>query len=180
VLDDLHRSVTGAQVLDLAEPDEPWMVYFIAVLHRTDWETAAAICARYNLNKRQVEKVFAALNEWEKAVEALRSPGELTTSELARRVMAVPRECYPLVLANFSDNAARQRFRQVLSAICYDKPSINGKDLRNLGFQPGPAFKKALDAVWQARLDGVVRTREEELSYVKEYLSSYEGAIKSV
>lgn len=180
VLDDLHRSVKVLRSWDLAEPDEPWMVYFIAVLHRTDWETAAAICTRYNLNKRQVEKVFLALNEWEKAVEGLRGPGELSTSELARCVMAVPRECYPLILAYFSDNAARRRFRQVLSAICYDKPSINGKDLRSLGFQPGPAFKKALDAVWQARLDGVVRTREEELSYVKEYLSSYEGAIKSV
>ena len=28
--------------------------------------------------------------------------------------------------------------------------------------------------------DGLVRTRQEELSYVKEYLSGYEGAIKSV
>jgi tRNA nucleotidyltransferase (CCA-adding enzyme) len=68
----------------------------------------------------------------------------------------------------------------VLTAICCDKPSINGKDIRTLGYKPGPAFKKALDAVWQARLDGVVRTREEELSYVKEYLAGCEGEIDSV
>jgi tRNA nucleotidyltransferase (CCA-adding enzyme) len=180
VLDDIHRSIKVLRSWDLAEPDESWMVYFIAVLHRTNWEIARVICTRYNFNKRQIEKVAAALNGWEAAVEGLSNPGELTTSELARRVMYVPRECYPLILTYFSNNAARRRFRQVLTAICYDKPSINGKDLRNLGFKPGPAFKKALDAVWQARLDGVVRTREEELSYVKEYLSSYEGAIKSV
>ncbi len=64
--------------------------------------------------------------------------------------------------------------------ICYDKPSINGKDLRSLGFKPGPAYKMALEAVWQARIDGLVRTRQEELSYVKEYLSGYEGAINDV
>lgn len=180
VLDDLHRSVKVLRSWDLAEPDEPWMVYFIAVLHRTDWETARTICIRYNLNKRQVEKVAAALNGWMSAVEGLGGPGDHSTSELARRVMAVPRECYPLILTYFSNNTARRRFRQVLNAICYDKPSINGKDLRSLGFKPGPPFKKALDALWQARLDGVVRTREEELCYAKEYLSSYEGAIKSV
>jgi tRNA nucleotidyltransferase (CCA-adding enzyme) len=68
----------------------------------------------------------------------------------------------------------------VLTAIYCDKPFISGKDLRALGYKPGPAFKKVLDAVWQARLDGMVRTREEELSYAKEYLAGCEGAIKSV
>jgi tRNA nucleotidyltransferase (CCA-adding enzyme) len=180
VLDELHRSIKVLRSWDLAEPDEPWMVYFIAVLHRTCWETAGEICTHYNFNKRQADKVAAALGGWESAVEGLHNAGEHSMSELARRVMSVPRECYPLILACFSNSDSRRRFRQVLTAICYDKPSINGRDIRTLGFQPGPAFKKALDAVWQARLDGVVRTREEELSYVKEYLSNCEGAIKSV
>ncbi|MBP7331008.1 MAG: CBS domain-containing protein [Firmicutes bacterium] len=179
-LNDIHCSIKALRSWDMAEPDEPWMVYFIAALHRTNWETALAISTQYNLNKRQVEKVAAALNEWERAVEGLENPADLSTSELARRVMAVPRESYPLILTYLPNNTARRRFRQVLTAICYDKPSINGKDLRKLGFKPGPAFKKALDAVWQARLDGVVRTREEELSYVKEFFSGYEGAIDSV
>ena len=180
VLEELHRSIKVLRSWDLAGTDEPWMVYFIAVLHKTSWDVAGEICTHYNFNKRQVEKVAAALGGWERAVEGLRDPGDIAISELARRVMSVPRECYPLILASFSDNVSRRRFRQVLTAICYDKPSINGKDLRTLGYKPGPAFKKALDAVWQARLDGAVRTREEELSYVKEYLSNCEGAIKSV
>ena len=180
VLEELHRSIKVLRSWDLAGTDEPWMVYFIAVLHKTSWDVAGEICTHYNFNKRQVEKVAAALGGWERAVEGLRDPGDIAISELARRVMSVPRECYPLILASFSDNVSRRRFRQVLAAICYDKPSINGKDLRTLGYKPGPAFKKALDAVWQARLDGAVRTREEELSYVKEYLSNCEGAIKSV
>ena len=180
VLEELHRSIKVLRSWDLAGTDEPWMVYFIAVLHKTSWDVAGEICTHYNFNKRQVEKVAAALGGWERAVEGLRDPGDIAMSELARRVMSVPRECYPLILASFSDNVSRRRFRQVLTAICYDKPSINGKDLRTLGYKPGPAFKKALDAVWQARLDGAVRTREEELSYVKEYLSNCEGAIKSV
>jgi tRNA nucleotidyltransferase (CCA-adding enzyme) len=180
VLEELHRSIKVLRSWDLAGTDEPWMVYFIAVLHKTSWEVAGELCTHYNFNKRQVEKVAAALGGWERAVEGLRDPGDIAMSELARRVMSVPRECYPLILASFSDNVSRRRFRQVLTAICYDKPSINGKDLRTLGYKPGPAFKKALDAVWQARLDGAVRTREEELSYVKEYLSNCEGAIKSV
>lgn len=180
VLDELHRSIKVLRSWDLAEPDEPWMVYLIAILHRTDSDKAMEICLRYHFNKRQVEKVSAALKGWRSAMEGLSDQDGLAVSELARRVMAVPRECYPLILTYLANYVTRRRFRQVLTAIYYDKPSINGKDIRSLGFKPGPAFKRALDAVWQARLDGLVRTRQEELSYVKEYLSGYEGAIKSV
>jgi tRNA nucleotidyltransferase (CCA-adding enzyme) len=180
VLDEVPRSVNMLRSWELADPDEPWMVYLIAVLHRTSWETAREICTRYNFNKRQIDKLAAALGGWQSAVEGLRDPGDFALSELARRVMFVPRECYPLLLAYFTTNDARQRFRQVLNAIRCDKPTINGSDLRALGFKPGPAFKKALDALWQARLDGVVRTREEELNYVKEYLAGCEGEIDSV
>ncbi len=178
-LNGIHSSIKVLGSWGVAGPDEPWMVYLIAVLSRSNLDTALVITTLYNLNKRQVEKTTAALNNWNRAVAGLANPAGLSTSDLARRVMAVPREAYPLVL-NYIDSAARLKFKQVLTAISSDRPTINGKDLRKLGFKPGPAFKKALEAVWQARLDGLVQTREEELSYVKEYLSGYEGAIDSV
>lgn len=180
VLAEMPRSVKAMRSWDLSEPGDPWMVYFLAVLHRTDWNSARSICEQYHLSKRQMDKVAAALGGWRSAMEDLKDPDGITMSELARQIMSIPRAVYPLIITYLTDNASRKRFRQVLTAIYYDRPSINGKDLRNMGYKPGPAFKRALDAVWQARLDGLVRTREEELIYVREYLSGYEGAIKSV
>lgn len=180
VMVEIPRSIKALRSWDLAEPGEPWMVYLLAVLHRTDWDSARGICLQYHLGKRQMDKVAAALGGWRSAMEDLKDPDGITMSELARQLMSIPREVYPLILTYLTNNASRKRFRQVLTAIYYDRPSINGKDLRTMGYKPGPAFKRALDAVWQARLDGLVRTREEEMKYVKEYLAGYEGAIKSV
>ncbi|MCL6635369.1 MAG: CBS domain-containing protein [Peptococcaceae bacterium] len=180
VMAEMPRSVKALRSWDLAEPGEPWMVYFLAVLHRADWDSAREICRRYHLGRRQVEKVAAALGGWRSAMQDLKDPDGITMSELARQLMSIPREVYPLILTYLTSNASRKRFRQVLTAIYYDRPSINGKDLREMGYKPGPAFKRALDAVWQARLDGLVRTRQEELNYVREYLAGYEGAVKSV
>ncbi|OPY59044.1 MAG: CCA-adding enzyme [Pelotomaculum sp. PtaU1.Bin035] len=180
VLSEFSRSVKALRFWDLVEPDEPWMVYFLAILHSADWTTASKICRRYSLNKRQMDKAAAALGGWRGLLGKLQEPGDITLSELARQVMSVPKEVYPLILSYLIDNASMRRFRQVLTVICYNKPSINGKDLRIMGYKPGPVFKRVLDAVWQARLDGMIRTRQEELSYAKEYLSGYEGAIRSV
>ncbi len=117
---------------------------------------------------------------WRKAVDALGKGNGGTMSEMVKQVAGLPRESYPLLLTYLRDYASRSRFRKVLSAVYYDRPAITGKDLLALGFKPGPSFKAAMEALWQARLDGLVRTRQEELSFVKEYLSGYEGAIKSV
>jgi len=53
----------------------------------------------------------------------------------------------------------------------YVKISITGKDLINIGLKPGPLFKKILQAVFDAKLDGIVKTRKDELDFVSNYVS---------
>ena len=47
------------------------------------------------------------------------------------------------------------------------EPLITGEDLKALGLEPGPIFKRLLDAVREAQLDGTIATREEALDVVK-------------
>jgi poly(A) polymerase len=47
------------------------------------------------------------------------------------------------------------------------KPLINGDDLIQAGYKPGPQFKDLLTAVEDAQLDGVITTKEEALSLVQ-------------
>lgn len=49
---------------------------------------------------------------------------------------------------------------------------ITGDDLIAQGFQPGPAFAKALSAVETAQLEGQVTTREDALAIVRKVLNS--------
>ena len=49
---------------------------------------------------------------------------------------------------------------------------LHGKDLIELGFQPGPVFKEMLEKVLEARLNGVVKTREDEIAFVREHFGN--------
>ncbi|OPZ75289.1 MAG: CCA-adding enzyme [Firmicutes bacterium ADurb.Bin456] len=180
VLDELPLSLNVLRAWDPVERGEPWMSYLIVLLHLTGQEQADALCRHYNLANRQREKVNKTLGGWRRAVDSLSRGNGATMGELVKQVANLPLEAYPLLLTYLPDYASRSRFRKVLAAVYYDRPAINGGDLLSLGFKPGPSFKAAMEALWQARLDGLVRTRQEELSYVKEYLAGYEGAIKSV
>lgn len=46
-------------------------------------------------------------------------------------------------------------------------PLITGKDLIQNGWKPGPQFRTVLQAVEDAQLEGVLRTREEAMSFVE-------------
>ncbi len=68
---------------------------------------------------------------------------------------------------------------QILRYQCELRPiraSLSGHRLRELGLEPGPAFSRILDAVRDARLDGLVSTPEEEEALAEELLAaSVEG-----
>jgi poly(A) polymerase len=46
-------------------------------------------------------------------------------------------------------------------------PLLSGHDLIAIGWKPGPKFKAALDAVQVRQLEGILRTREEAISWVE-------------
>lgn len=50
-------------------------------------------------------------------------------------------------------------------------PAVTGEDLIALGLKPGPAFKRLLDAVREAQLEGRVRTKDEGLKLVWQLLA---------
>ena len=44
---------------------------------------------------------------------------------------------------------------------------LTGDDLVHMGFRPGPSFKQMLDAVEEAQLNDLIRTREEAVEFLK-------------
>lgn len=156
-----------------ARPAELWLCYFIAVLHWSNPAVAEAVCQRYQLSKKQAEKVRSVLSGWRKVVRLFSLSRPPRTSVLARAILSLPREAYPLITALLAEEQGLARLEEVFRSINEHKPVITGKDIKNLGVAPGPVFKKALEAVWQARIDNIVHNREEELDFVRQYLARH-------
>ncbi len=51
------------------------------------------------------------------------------------------------------------------------KPALTGKDLKAIGYGPGPLFNKIFKAILDARLEGRIKSIEEEIHFVKEHFS---------
>lgn len=177
VLHGLHRSMHLLEEWGFPVPGETrWLCYFIAALHWTAPEEARKLCARYHLNKRHTEKIIVTLDNWRRTLEMVwRSPDQGGIVELARALMTLPREALPLLLTILEEDWMRQRLHRLLTMIRDSRPVINGKYIKSLGYRPGPLFRRALDAVWQARLEGKIKSEAEEKEFVREFLSRQPG-----
>ncbi|MFC1860322.1 CCA tRNA nucleotidyltransferase [Chloroflexota bacterium] len=70
-----------------------------------------------------------------------------------------------------SDSPAARQYPQLfLKKLRYVKPTLTGNDLKKLGIAPGPRMKEILRRLHDARLDGKVKSKEEEVEMVEEWV----------
>ena len=66
------------------------------------------------------------------------------------------------------DEAIAATLRRYLATWQFVRPVLTGDDLRILGLPPGPRYRKILTALRNARLDGTVQQRADELALVQQ------------
>jgi tRNA nucleotidyltransferase (CCA-adding enzyme) len=66
----------------------------------------------------------------------------------------------------------RQRIELYLNRLRFIRTALTGDDLLQAGIASGPRIKEVMDLLREARLDGKVKTKEEELEMVKEVLDT--------
>ena len=80
------------------------------------------------------------------------------------------------ILAKATRQWAKRAASQYMLTLARVRPELDGEDLKAMGYSPGPVFKRILDRLMAARLDGEVLTREQEEQLVsKEFENPGEG-----
>ncbi|GAI14624.1 unnamed protein product [marine sediment metagenome] len=65
---------------------------------------------------------------------------------------------------------AHQHIQLFLKKLRYVKPALTGNDLQKMGITPGPHIKEILNLLHEARLDGKVTSKQEEVELVEGWL----------
>ena len=77
---------------------------------------------------------------------------------------------YDFLRARMAEESASERSRRALP-----QPLIGGRDLIELGYEPGPLFGAMLDWVYDEQLEGRVRTVGEALTAIRDSFPRTEG-----
>jgi tRNA nucleotidyltransferase (CCA-adding enzyme) len=95
----------------------------------------------------------------------------LRPSEVAARLGAYPEPSVWAWALLGPTPTVRRRLRSYLECWRYVKPTLDGRAVERLGVQRGPLVGEAIAVLRGARLDGRVRTREQEVAVVRRLLA---------
>jgi len=167
-----------SQYLDPDEITPGEYAYMAFILFATRTEDACGFMRKYKFN-HEYYALAESVEKIEKVVAVLANP-DAPPSEVVAGLEKLPEPFWIALAAGNSDNSPqRKHIKDFLTKYRHVSTEISGDDLITEGFTPGPAFSSAIDAVKRARLDGKIKSREEELELARKVISEIEieGAV---
>lgn len=145
--------------IDKVEVENNWFMYFCAIC---DYRHAAKTM---NLTSREIW-ILTSINMMFMKVFKLKSMR--LPSHIYKLLEDVPEEA--LMFVSIIVPAVQGKIEKFLKVYKDIHPAIEGVDLDRLGIPPGPLYKKILTEVLWAKLDGKVKTKKDEITFVKQLI----------
>ena len=155
--------------LYLEEPYDPWKAYWHGLTSALDLKALQTLGERLQMGDAEGRRMVAQRAGLNSVLDKLfRSKGESTHYELYKLLSSYDTETLLFMMAKANNRTVKRQISNFFTRLRGAKVSLTGRDLKHLGFQPGPLYRQILDALLEAKLNNQVNTKEEELLFVKE------------
>ncbi|MCB2148044.1 MAG: CBS domain-containing protein [Deltaproteobacteria bacterium] len=171
LLDTTKKVTDWHDLLFIDEPYERWTVFFMALIRHCDLQTTLEICEHLTIAPRHskmfgenricAEQQLARL-EWHK---------RMSNAEVFNLLRAFKTEMILYMMVCADSEIAKKRISLYHTRLRHVAITISGKDLLEMGLASGPLFSQTLQAVLEAKLNGAVKTREDEFAFIKNRIS---------
>ena len=160
------------ELLYREEPIEEWILYFLGFIDKLHDEEAQEFCEYLKITNKVMPKVQAARNGYKLIERPLHEKlHDLQNSDIYRVFHHLPIETILFWMAKTRQEFVKKAISTYLSKLRDVKTFISGKDLIVLGLPPGPIYQDILSKVLDAKLNGEVSTKEQELAFVKQRIA---------
>ncbi len=146
---------------------EPWLVYFMALADAIPAKAVGELLRRLRVPGRHAEHVRQSRFRSGRLLERLGKRSTLSAAEVYRSLEGLSDEVIVFLMAKAKQEPVKRRLSAFLTTYQHVKPALSGDDLKDLGLKPGPMFRKLLDRLRDARLNGQVRTEDDERALVR-------------
>ncbi len=155
----------------LDEPVEKWWIYFLGLFAGLPYKELTNVAKKLDLSEGHKRRFFEAYRKINRVLELLEENTDITASEVYKILSGLSTEELLLSMAKTEVIDVRRHINQYLTKYRYVQTEIKGKDLKDAGIPPGPVYRKILDELLYAKLDGVIKTRQDEWDYLKRHYS---------
>jgi tRNA nucleotidyltransferase (CCA-adding enzyme) len=158
--------VNWFDLLFLEVPYARWMVYLLGLSDQLQLKGLEEVTQRLALPPRYSKRLLEGSAEGNKVLKRARRKG-LSAREIYTLFKPLPTEVILYIMAKTEEQRVKKAISLFFTQLNATKVTLRGKDLQELGIQPGPLYREILDALLVGRLEGTIKTKADEIRYVK-------------
>ena len=169
VLNSVKKAMAWHDLLFLDESYMKWVVYFLVLIQTCDQQRSEEICNRFELAPRY-KKIFCSERfAAEKCVLKMTRDLPVTNSTLYRELSGFRTELILYMMAISKQKVVKKAISLYFTSLRRVMVSLKGKDLQQMGVEPGPIYREILQATLDAKINGKLKTRKDELDFARDY-----------
>lgn len=154
-------------LLFIDESYERWTVYFMTLIRPCNLKTTNEICEHLTVAPRHA-KMFGEIRlQAERQLPRLENRKRMRNADIFNLLCGFKTEIILYMMVCATSEIAKKRISLFQTQLRNVSITISGKDLVKLGLPPGPLFSEVLQSVTEAKLNGQVRTRDDEVRFVE-------------
>jgi tRNA nucleotidyltransferase (CCA-adding enzyme) len=170
-LEEVRYIVTWYDLLYLERHYQRWAVYFLAICETLSDDEFWGTCTRLAVSERYKEQLVEMRRQGEELVTAMErrlgQQGRLENSEVYFFLRGLSVEVLLYLMAKSRNQELKRLISLYFTKLQALRTAIGGEDLKALGIKPGPRYRELLDAVLNARLNGLVASKEDEIELLR-------------
>ncbi len=167
LLESVKQVVDWHRLLYLDRKVEVWLVYFMSLLEVLPERAVMEVLKRFPFSEPEATKLKATRVDCHAVIRRLGRRPPPKPAETYRLLSGLSEETLLGLMAKSKGESVKRQVSAFLTTYQHVKPVLTGIDLKAMGLKPGPHFKKILDRVLDARLNGEVKTESEEHELVR-------------
>ena len=173
MLQSVKKVLSWHDLLFLEEYYNKWVVYFLALIRQCDAKRSAEICDRFELAP-EFYRIFCSKRfEADKCSFWLERNLPAPDSVLYRKLNGFKTELLLHMMAVARQKEVKKAISHYFTELRRVKIALKGRDLKNLKLKPGPIYREIMQAVLDAKLDGRLKTKQDELEFARRYIQTH-------
>lgn len=145
---------------------EPWFVFFLLFTDSLKQGAAKALSRRLAFSKKEENKICAYKSFSVRQMRAL-CLARLRPSQVFAQLKCLSIEALLVLRAKSKKSNFRARIKNFITCLLKVTVALSGDDLRSLGLSAGPYYHTLLTQLHDAKLDGLVATKKDEMALAK-------------
>jgi tRNA nucleotidyltransferase (CCA-adding enzyme) len=150
---------------------ENWRLLLVVLLMNSDTDYVRKWCFDMKIKNKDTGIITCSIKNFENIKESLRKK-IIENSHLFNLVYNIPEELM-LIIASFGGNY-NKNIKNYLENLINVKMEISGTDLKKMGFKPSKNFKIVLEKLFELKINGKLKDKDDEITKAKELIKKLE------